>query len=107
MRIPATEVMVTGIKRSKGNFEGTSYDSTKFYIQTDLDDSKGNSKGMASTEYSMGLSDEYDKYSHLPFPFQAMVEMEVVTSGKVTKIALLSVKPKSMTQAASPAQRAA
>lgn len=105
MRIPAAEVTVTGIKRSKGNFEGTAYDSTKFYIATDLDDSKGNSKGAATTEYSMGLSDEYDKWSHLTFPFVAVAEMEIVTSGKVTKIALVALKPKSM--AASSAIKAA
>lgn len=107
MKIPAAEVVVTGIKRSKGNFEGTAYDSTKFYIQTDLDDSKGNSKGMASTEYSMGLSDEYDKFSHLSFPFTAIAEMELVTSGKVTKISLLSVKPKALAQAVPAGQRVA
>lgn len=94
MKIPAAEVVVTGIKRSKGNYEGVDYDSTKFYISTDLDDSKGNSKGTATTEYSMGKSDEYDKWSHLTFPFAAVAEMEIVTSGKATKISLVSLKPK-------------
>lgn len=94
MRIPSTEVTVTGIKRSKGNFEGVDYDSTKFYISTDLDDSKGNSKGTATTEYSFGKSDEYDKWSHLTFPFQALAEMELVTSGKVTKVSLVALRPK-------------
>jgi hypothetical protein len=94
MRIPAMEATVEGMKRFKGNVEGVDYDSTKFYIKTDLDDSKGNAKGSATTEYSMGKSDEYDKYSHLSFPFTAVVEMEVVTSGKATKITLVTLKPK-------------
>lgn len=100
MRIPAAEVTVTGIKRSKGNYEGVDYDSTKFYIATDLDDSKGNSKGSATTEYTMGKSDEFDKWSHMTFPFVGVAEMEIVTSGKVTKIALISLKPKALAQKA-------
>ena len=87
------QVVVTGIKRSKGEFEGAKYDSTKFYIQTDLDDSKGNSRGMATVEYSMGDSEEYAAYEKLPLPFTANAVFNQVTTGKVTKITLESLSP--------------
>lgn len=94
------EIEVTGLKRFKGNVEGVEYDSTKFYIKTDLDDSKGNAKGACTMEYTMGKSDEYDKYSHLTLPFVAVADMELVTNGKVSKLTLVSLKPKAVAQAA-------
>lgn len=89
-------VTVVGMKRSKGEMEGVAYDSTKFYIETSLDDSKGNAKGIATTEYTMGKSDEYDKYAHLPFPFVADAEIEIVTTGRVQKIVMHGLKPRDM-----------
>jgi len=88
-----SEVIVQGIKRSKGEMDGVKYDSTKFYIDTDLDDRSGNAKGKATTEYSMGSSDEYEHYAHLPFPLKAMGTFSQVTTGKVTKIVLEELKP--------------
>ena len=84
---------ITGMKASKGDYEGTVYDSTKVYAMTDLDETKGNSKGFATVEYAFAKADEFDKFKHLTFPFKAECEMEFVTSGKVQKMILLSVKP--------------
>lgn len=92
MRFQA-EVVVQGIKRSKGEMDGVKYDSTKFYIDTDLDDRTGNAKGKATTEYGMGTSDEYAMYEKLPMPFKAMGTFSQVTTGKVTKIVLEELKP--------------
>jgi len=92
MRFQA-EVVVQGIKRSKGEMDGVKYDSTKFYIDTDLDDRTGNAKGKATTEYGMGTSDEYTLYEKLPMPFKAMGTFSQVTTGKVTKIVLEELKP--------------
>jgi len=88
-----SRVTVEGIKRSKGEMEGVKYDSTKFYIKTDLDDSKGNAKGSASTEYGMGTSEEYSLYEKLPFPFEADATFSMVTTGKVSKMVLEALKP--------------
>jgi len=93
------KVVVTGAKRSKGEMEGVKYDSTKFYVQVDLDDRAGNAKGTATQEYSFGTSDEYQKYQHLPFPFEAEADLEIVTTGKVQKVVLHSLKPLSMIDA--------
>lgn len=84
---------ITGMKASKGDFEGTVYDSTKVYAMTDMDETKGNAKGFATVEYPLGTSAEYEKFKHLTFPFKADCEMEFVTSGKAQKMILLSVKP--------------
>lgn len=89
-------VTVTGMKRGKGDFDGTPYDSTKFYIEADLDDSKGNACGKAAMPYTLGKFDEYDKYPHTQdaFPYQAEADFEIVTSGAEVKILLRGLRPK-------------
>lgn len=86
-------VVVTGMKRGKGDFEGVAYDSTKFFIQTELDASKGNARGVCTTEYTLGLSSEYEKFENIPLPFQADAEMEISSSGRGQKILLVSLRP--------------
>lgn len=86
-----SQVKVTGMKPSKGDFEGRAYDSTKVYVETALDDTKG--KGFASAEYSFGEASEFDKFKHLTFPFVAEMELEIVTSGKQTKTVVRGIKP--------------
>jgi hypothetical protein len=89
-------IHVVGMKASKGTLEnGTAYDSTKVYALVDLDASKGTAKGMASSEFTLGTSVEFDKYKHLPFPFEAEAEMEIVTSGRATKTVMHALKPTS------------
>lgn len=95
-----SEVIVRGIKRSKGEMEGVKYDSTKFYIDNDLDDRTGNAKGTATSEYGMGTSEEYAKYDQLPFPFKAIGTFSQVTTGKVMKIVLEELKPVAAAQPA-------
>jgi hypothetical protein len=89
-----SRIHVVGMKSSKGTLEnGNAYDSTKVYALVDLDASKGNAKGMASSEFNLGTSEEFGKYKHLPFPFEADAEMEIVTSGKVSKTVMHGLKP--------------
>lgn len=94
------EVTVTGIKRFKGEVDGKNYDSFKVFVQVALDESKGTAKGFATEEFNAGLSDEYDRWKHLPFPLQADATFQMVTSGKVTKMQIVDVKPRAMTKAA-------
>lgn len=97
----STRITVTGIKGSKGKLEsGQEYDSTKIYVQTELDDSKGMGKGTASIEYGFGTSDEYHKYKHLPFPLDCDAEMEIVTNGKTQKTQIVSLRPLELTKQA-------
>ena len=95
-----SKVNVMGMKSSKGTLEnGQGYDSTKVYVQTRLDDSKGTAKGFAIAEYNFGDSTTFDKYKHLPFPFLAEMETEVITSGRAMKTIVQSLQPLKMADA--------
>lgn len=95
-----SEVVVQGMKRSKGDFEGTVYNSTKFYIDTDLDDRTGNAWGKATSEYSLGDFDMADKYKHIGFPFRAKAVFSQVTTGKAVKLILVDLIPVAAQKAA-------
>ncbi|AJY28492.1 hypothetical protein BTM_2743 [Burkholderia thailandensis 34] len=89
-----SEVKVLGMKSSKGQMDnGTAFDSTKVYTETSLDDSKGTAKGFAVAEFTLGTSAEFEKYKHLPFPFEATAELEIVTNGKTQKTLMHSLTP--------------
>ena len=90
----SSRVVVQGIKSSKGTLDnGQAFDSTKIYVQTALDDSKGMGKGFATAEYNFGTSDEYLKFKHLPFPIEADVDLEIVTNGKTQKTQVVAMRP--------------
>src|SRR6185312_11166167 len=92
-----SKVTVVGMKSSKGVLDnGQPYDSTKAFCLVDLDARKGNAKGQGIAEYNIGLSGEYDKYKHLPFPFDAEAEMEVVMSGSNQRIVVTGLVPVSL-----------
>lgn len=87
-------IHVVGMKSSKGTLEnGSAYDSTKVYALVDLDASKGTAKGMASSEFNLGASEEFLKFKHLPFPFEADADMEIVTNGKTQKTVMHALVP--------------
>lgn len=89
-------IKVTGMKFSKGVMEnGQAFDSTKVFVETDLDASKDTAFGTATAEYGLGKADEYQKYKHLAGsgPFMAVVEMEIVTNGKTQKTVIHSLRP--------------
>jgi hypothetical protein len=89
-----SEVVVTGMKASKGTMEnGTAFDSTKVYVEVGMDESKGMQKGFASAEYTLGLAAEFDKYKHNTFPMKARAEFEIVTNGKTSKTVMHSMQP--------------
>jgi len=89
-----TQIKVLGMKSSKGMMEnGQSFDSTKVYVETALDDTKGSAKGFAVAEYSFGLSTEFSKFKHLPFPFLADATLEIVSTGKAQKTQIVDLKP--------------
>lgn len=87
------QVIITGAKRSKGEMEGRPYDSTKIYVQTKMNSDSGEMVGFAGSEYNWGLSDNFEKIKMLKFPIQANIEMEIVTSGKNTKMIVTDVQP--------------
>lgn len=88
-----TQAEVIGMKMFNDTMEGKTYNFTKLFIKSDLDESKGVAKGMTAVEYEFGTSDEFHKMKHLPFPFMADLTMEIVTTGKATKQRVISMKP--------------
>ena len=89
-----SQVRVLGMKFSKGTLDnGTAYDSTKVYAEVAMDTSKANAVGTAAGEFAMGDSTEFQKYKHLPFPFDGVGDFEIVTNGKTAKTVLHSIKP--------------
>lgn len=91
-----TRAEVSGMKKFKDTVEGKEYDTTKLFIKTDLDSSQGNAMGFATVEYQFNDSGEFDKLKHLPFPFEADITIELVTTGKVQKQRVKSIKPLAM-----------
>jgi hypothetical protein len=89
------------MKASKGTMDnGQTFDSTKVYTETPLDESKGTAKGFAVGEFTLGLAEEFQKYKHLPFPFDGVAEFEIVTNGKTQKTVMNSLKPVAMSRPA-------
>lgn len=89
-----SEIVVVGMKSSKGTMEtGQAYDSTKAFVLLDMDSSKGNMKGQSAGDFTIGLSTEFEKFKHLPFPFRAEADMEIVTSGTLQKTVIHGLRP--------------
>lgn len=85
---------VTGVKRFKGNIEGTDYDSTTIFVETDLDDGAGNARGTATQSFRFGDSTEFDRLQSVPLPFDAQIKMRQVTNGKNrASMEVLGVQP--------------
>lgn len=86
---------VTGMKRSKGITEkGQPYDSTKLYIETQFQESQ-DMCGFATEEYTYGTSENYEKLlaSGVKAPFNAEIDLNVVTNGKAAKQIVVNVVP--------------
>lgn len=88
-----TKTTVLGMKRGKGDFEGTAYDYTRIYVEQALDASKGDALGSAAEVYQIGSSSAFEQYKNLPFPHQAELDMELVTTGKQSKTVCVAYRP--------------
>lgn len=87
------EMIITGAKSSSGEYEGRSYDSTKIYVQTKMNDQSGEMVGFATSEYNWGDSSNFSKLKDLDFPLKAKVHMDLLTSGKNPKLVVIDVQP--------------
>lgn len=85
---------VLGMKSSKGEMDnGVRYDSTKVYVLTELDSSKGNTLGSAITDYTIGDSTMMEAFRSQKFPFQATADCEMVSNGKASKLVIHKLVP--------------
>lgn len=82
-------VTVTGAKFFNDDVEGKHYDTTTLFVLLDLDESQGRAKGLAAAEYKYPSSSLYQSVKDLPFPHEAELVLDQVTSGKVTKTTLV------------------
>lgn len=89
-----SKIKVLGMKANKGSMDnGQQYDSTKVYVETPLDETKGNAKGFAVAEYTLGLASEFDRFKGMTFPFEATATLELVTTGKMQKTQMTALVP--------------
>lgn len=95
------EAVLTGIKSSKGEYEGRAFDSTTFHLAVDLPDSQsGESLGQVTRPFKMGSSSEYAKWKHLKNSWPAGgVAVECVFemaagADQSSKLVLVDIRPK-------------
>lgn len=88
------EGIVMGVKRFSGNIDGKEFDYCRVIVSTPLDSSRGNALGSAATEYDFGQSANFDRFKTQQFPFDADLNVELVTNGKTQKLKLLDFRPK-------------
>lgn len=89
------EVIVHGIKESKGTFEGRDFSSTTFHCEVDLkDNGAGRSLGRVTRPFKFGDAAEFDKWLKVPLPVkaEAVFEMEAARDDKST-LKLVAIKP--------------
>lgn len=89
-----SQVKILGMKASRGQLEnGTAYDFTRVFVETELDETSGMAKGFAVEDYKYGKSDTFAGFKHLEFPFLADAEFDLTTSGTKTVTMILSIVP--------------
>lgn len=95
-----SQVICTGIKESKGEYEGRAFSSTTFHLVVDVaGNSAGRSIGSVSRPFKMGDADEFQKWQHLEKSWPAAgllcdcVFDVVAGAGNDSKLTLLSIKP--------------
>ena len=65
MKMSSTALLL-GIESSKGQFENTAYDSTKFHLSVDLGQkSNGKTIGLVTRPFKFGTSAEIENWAHL------------------------------------------
>ena len=87
-----SDVVVTAFKASKGDYNGKPFDSTKVYLETGMQAGE-RARGIVSTEYTWGLSDNYAKIEHIEPPFKAKAILQQVNNGRESKTILIDLIP--------------
>jgi len=92
--------LCTGIKESKGEFEGKAFSSTTFHLIVDVaENGAGRSLGSVTRPFKFGDASEFDKWAHLSKSWPASgvpcaCDFEVVAGAdNSSKLVLLGIKP--------------
>lgn len=102
-----SEVIVHGVKESKGTIEGRDFSSTTFHCEVDLaENSAGRSIGRATRPFKLGDAKEFDKWAHLgeSLPLKAIATFEMAAAAQDgTKMVLVDIRPVDMAKPATKA----
>lgn len=92
--------LCTGIKESKGEFEGRAFSSTTFHLIVDIAESgSGRSVGNVTRPMKCGDASEFEKWAHLAksWPVGGLLcecEFDIVAGAEnKTELKLLGIKP--------------
>jgi hypothetical protein len=90
----------TGIKESKGDFEGKAFSSTTFHLIVDVaENGAGRSLGAVSRPFKFGDASEFEKWAHLKNSWpdsgvQCDCDVDLVAGAdNATKLVLKGIKP--------------
>ncbi|OJU91331.1 MAG: hypothetical protein BGO13_10895 [Burkholderiales bacterium 66-5] len=99
-----SEVIVHGVKESKGTIEGRDFSSTTFHCEVDLsENSAGRSIGRATRPFKIQDAGEFDKWAHLgaSLPLKAVATFEMAAAAQDgTRLMLVDIKPLEVKKAA-------
>lgn len=106
MRFQA-QAILTGIKSSKGSYEGFDFDSTTFHLSVDLPESQtGKTLGSVSRPFKCGDSNAINSWLHLEgkwpatgVPVECLFEM-AAGAKDTSKLVLVQIKPQTSGKAA-------
>ena len=92
-----SEVIIHGVKESKGSIDGREFSSTTFHCEVDLaENSAGRSIGRATRPFKLGDAKEFDKWAHLggALPLKAIATFEMAAAAQDgTKMFLVDIRP--------------
>lgn len=92
-----SEVIIHGVKESKGSIDGREFSSTTFHCEVDLaENSAGRSIGRATRPFKLGDAKEFDKWAHLggALPLKAIATFEMAAAAQDgTKMVLVDIRP--------------
>ena len=94
------QLRCTGIKESKGEFEGKPFSSTTFHLIVDVaENGAGRSLGAVSRPFKFGDAGEFDKWAHLKasWPDSGVMcdcDVDLVAGAdNSTKLVLKAIRP--------------
>ena len=88
-----SKARVLGASFFDDTIEGQKHDFTTIHVEMALDESSGRAKGYAGQALKWGEAANYGKIKHLPFPFDAELTIELVTSGKQQRQRIVDLRP--------------
>lgn len=84
---------IVGVKKFSGMIEGKTFDYCRLIVSTPLDASQGNALGSSTTEYEYGASANFQHFRNAQFPIDAVLDVEIVTTGKTQKLRVNGFQP--------------